>query len=152
MKTVCFFLQKLKMLFDPPQRFFRYLICGCGAACINYSCFLLFCRVCKLHFSLSMFLAVAVTWIYSFVVNKFFVFQKKDSKTLRESILFLIQQLVLFSMANVIMWICVSCLKIHEALAWLIMSGTVFLFNYAGMKFIIWSDRKKQHPQEKRKY
>ena len=129
---------KLLDLFYPPQRFIRYIVCGCGAAAINYTSFLLFCTVFKLHFSLSMFLAVVITWIYSFFANKFFVFQSKNRKNTRDAVLFVTQQGVLFLCSVGLMWIAVSGLGIHEALAWILVSGIILIFNYTGMSIIIW--------------
>lgn len=130
--------QKVQDFIYPPRRFFRYLICGCGAAAINYFCFIAFCYWGELHFSLAMLLATMVTWIYSFITNKFFVFEAKNGKTMRESILFVIQQLVLFGVANGLMWICIEILKIHKAVVWPLVSGVIVVFNFAGMKFLIW--------------
>lgn len=141
MNILLFLKNKLRDLFYPPQRFFRYLICGCGAACINYSSFLIFCSICKLHFSISMFLAVTVTWIYSFFANKFFVFQSKKSKNMREAVLFVAQQGILFAVSVGLMWIFVSLLKIHESVSWIIVSGIILLFNFAGMSFFIWKKK-----------
>ena len=130
--------QKLEELFYPPQRFIRYIVCGCGAAAINYTSFLLICTVFKLHFSLSMFLAVVITWIYSFFANKFFVFQSKKQKNLREFLLFIAQQSFLFVCSVGLMWFMISGLGVHEAVSWLLVSGIILFFNYAGMSFIIW--------------
>lgn len=142
MKFFNFSKQKMRDLFYPPQRFFRYIICGCGAAVINYLCFLLFNSLCKMHYVAAMLAATVITWIYSFFVNKFFVFEAKTGKTLRESTLFALQQIVLFGIASGLMWICVSLCKIPPSLAWLVVSGIILVFNFAGMKFLIW--RKNQ--------
>ncbi len=133
--------QKAKDFFYPPRRFFRYLICGCGAAVINYSFFLLFCKVCKLHFSLAMFLAVLLTWIYSFCVNKLFVFESKSRKTFREGVFFVLQQLLLLGVANGLMWISISLIRIPSEISWLLVSGIILFLNFAGMKFIIWRNK-----------
>ena len=130
--------QRILDFISPPRRFFRYLICGCGAATINYLCFTSFCILFELHFSLSMLLATVITWSYSFIVNKFFVFEAKTGKSFRESILFILQQLVLFGIANVFMWICIELLNINTGVSWLLVSGIILLFNFAGMKFMIW--------------
>ena len=133
-----FLKQKIWDFIYPPCRFFRYLICGCGAAAINYFCFMFFCFICGFHFSLSMLLSTVITWVYSFMVNKIFVFEVKYGKTLRESIFFIAQQLLLFGAANGLMWICIEWLNIHKAISWLLVSGIILLFNFAGMKFLIW--------------
>lgn len=138
MQLFRFVKQKIWEFIYPPERFFRYLVCGCGAAVINYSFFLLFSYVCRFHFTLSMFLAVVLTWIYSFFANKFFVFQAREKKTFREGALFAIQQIVLFGVANGIMWVCVRVFKIPEAISWLLVSGAIMIINFAGMRFIIW--------------
>ena len=138
MKLFDFAKTKLLDLFYPPQRFIRYIVCGCGAAAINYTSFLIFRTVCKVHFSLSMFLAVVITWVYSFFANKFFVFQSKNRKNTRDAVLFVTQQGVLFLCSVGLMWIAVFGLGIHEALAWILVSGIIAIFNYTGMGIIIW--------------
>ena len=133
-----FIKQKIWEFIYPPHCLFRYLICGCGAAVTNYLCFIFFCTVLKVHFSLSMLIATAITWIYSFTVNKFFVFKARKGKTLKESILFILLQLLLLGIANGLMWISIVLLGVNEAISWLLVSGIILLFNFAGMKFLIW--------------
>ncbi len=140
-KTYLFLKQKILDFIYPPQRFLRYIICGCGAAAINYSGFLFFYSFCKLHFSLAMFFATILTWIYSFFANKFFVFEAKTGKTLKESIFFVTQQIILFGVSNLLMWIGISIFAIPAAISWLIVAALIVLINFAGMKFLIWRNK-----------
>ena len=77
-----------------------------------------------------------------FTVNKFFVFKARKGKTLKESILFILLQLLLLGIANGLMWISIVLLGVNEAISWLLVSGIILLFNFAGMKFLIWKKGK----------
>jgi putative flippase GtrA len=102
----------------------RYIVTGGSTACVSLVCVWLFTDGLGLHYLLSTNLATLTVYVYSYVMNKRFVFANRDTDHVLKGSKFIILQLTLLLTTNCAMFVCVDFLGWHYMLS--IMGITVF--------------------------
>ena len=95
----------------------RYILAGCSTACISLLCVWLFTDGLGLHYLVSTNLATFTVYLYSYLVNKRFVFANRDTDHVFKGSKFITLQLVMLLFTNFAMFICVDYLGWHYMLS-----------------------------------
>ncbi len=91
----------------------RYILGGASTAVLTLGCVWIFIEVFKFHYLVSVNLATFVAYLYSYLVNKIFVFDDRQGGHVIKGSKFLILQLSMLAFANAFMFTSVSLLGFH---------------------------------------
>lgn len=92
------------------QQVIRYLIGGGSTAIINWSLVYVFVEFFRFHYLASMNSAIFIIYLYSYFINKYFVFNNYEKKHVRHGVGFIVMRLVLLLTINVIVYLGVDVL------------------------------------------
>ena len=124
------------------QQTLRYLIGGSTTAILNWLLIYIFVEYANIHYMISMNLAVVVIYLYSFIVNKFFVFRNRTETHVKQGSYFVIMRVVLLVVANLLMFIGVDWLGIPYLITNIMVSVWDATASFLIMKFFIFTNVK----------
>ena len=116
---------------------YRYILGGFSTMIVNWGTFFILVEFVKLHYLICLNLATLVAWTYSFIINKFFVFRDLRKSYIFQGGKFLVQQITLLALSNLIMYFQTSILQYNLYISWFIIAAIMALLNYIGMKVIV---------------
>jgi putative flippase GtrA len=120
-----------------PHQAIRYLIGGVTTTILCWSAVWFFVEQLSIHYMISINLGVVVVYLYSYFLNKIFVFGDRNPQHLRKSSKFVILQLTMVLSTNIIMYLTVSLLGFNYMLILMMLSVTNALVNFSMMRLVI---------------
>ena len=115
----------------------RYGLAGLSSAVIILTLIYVFVEHLNLHYLLANNLAGACIYVYSFFVNKLFVFRNEKRSYGRQSSAFVFMRLALLIMANMILYCGVEVFGFHYMLMVIFISIVDAVIAFLIMKFMI---------------
>lgn len=130
--------EKIKKLLE--KETVRYLFIGACTTAVNFICFAAFLKWFNLNLNLANFLGIAISIIFAFFANKYYVFEGdgKGLKTLSiEFVKFVAARIITMLMELFFVWLAVEKLQYNEFLSKAIITILVIVANYFLSKFLI---------------
>jgi len=93
----------------------------------------------KVNYLISANVAAFSTYLYSYMVNKYFVFKNRERKHIKHGGLFLVLQIGLWALANSLLFIGVEYGHIHYFIVIVFIAVISLLINYSVMKIAVFS-------------
>jgi len=118
----------------------RFLMGGITTAIVCWGSVVIFVELANLHYIVSSILATFIAWIYSYLINKYFVFKNNESNPIKQHFRFFLLQVILLGLGSLILFFEVHFLKFQYLLAVVLMSGLIAIINYLIMKYFIFGD------------
>jgi len=115
----------------------RYLVGGVTTTLLCWSAVWWFVEQLSIHYMISINLGTAVAYLYSYFINKIFVFRDPGAKHVAKGSKFLILQLSLVFTTNCIMYLAVSILGFHYMLMVMILTVVNALISFGVMRLVI---------------
>ena len=91
----------------------RYIVGGTSSAILIYSIIYALVEFASIHYIISNNIATAFIYLYSYMVNKVFVFKDKSKQHLKQGRSFIVMRVVLLIVANLILLIGVEVFQVH---------------------------------------
>lgn len=91
----------------------RYILGGLSSAAIIWGLIFFFVEIFSFHYLVASNLATACIYLYSFFVNKFFVFKSSSCEVIRQGAFFIWMRLFLLVIANIILFVGIDLLNIY---------------------------------------
>lgn len=136
----------MKRLYTKYHELIDYLIVGVLTTIVNFSVFFLFDSVIDISYLIANALSIMVAILFSFYLNKKYVFKSKSSNfkaLFREFSLFAGFRLGSGMYDMLSMWILVDFLYLDTNLAKVLTEVVVVIVNYCFSKFVVFRKRKK---------
>lgn len=119
----------------------RFLIGGMTTTVLCWAVIWLLVERLSVHYIISINLGTAIAYLYSYFINKVFVFRDQDNKHLRKGSRFLMLQLSLVLSTNVIMYLTVSIFGFHYMLMIVILSAINAIISFSVMRLAIFAQQ-----------
>ncbi len=132
----------------------RYVLFGCGTTAINLGSYYLLCGM-GFNITVANTIAICLAILFSYVVNKLFVFEHKTSslrELAREAGSFIGMRLISM-VIEVFGVLCLTCIfSLQNMIAKLMMQVVIIALNYLASRFVVFSDDSSadQVPEETR--
>ena len=119
------------------QQVVRYLIGGTTTAAISWSIIFILVDCFSIHYIISNNIATGCIYLYSYLVNKIFVFKDKHNDHKKQASGFVAMRIFLLIIANLIFFIGVDFFSIHYMLVAIFVSAFDAVISFLIMKFFI---------------
>ena len=122
----------------------RYLLAGGTTTILCWGTLLLLKEDFHVNYLLSTNISVFISYIYSYLINKHFVFKDNKKQHLQQGSKFLIVQIIIWLTANALMITGVEGLHIHYFIIIIFIFVFTVVFNYFVMKKVIFPKKDLQ--------
>ena len=119
----------------------RFLVGGITTTVLCWTVIWLRVERLSIHYIISINLGTAAAYLYSYFINKIFVFGDQSDKHLRKGSKFLMLQLSLVLSTNVIMYLTVSIFGFHDMLMIVILSVINAIISFGVMRLTIFDQQ-----------
>lgn len=119
----------------------RYLVGGASTTVLTWGSVWVLVEWFDLHYLIATNAATVIAYLYSYFVNKVFVFQNKDRDHVFKGTQFLILQLSLVAFTNVFMYVAVSMLDANYMFAVIVVSIINAFTSFTLMQTLIFFSR-----------
>ncbi len=119
-----------------------YIVGGLTTMAVCFGVALFLVKRAEINYIIANNIATFVAWIWSYFINKYFVFRNTERKHLIQGSTFIVFQLCFLLLANIILYFEVDILKLPLAAALIILAFLMAILNFTAMKLIIF---KKQN-------
>ena len=127
----------------------RFVLGGLSTMLICFSLALSLVYIFHLNYLVANNIATLASWVYSYWINKLFVFKNKEKKHLIQGTSFFVAQAVFLVTANVILYFEVEVLGLSYAIAIFILAAVMAFINFICMKMLIFKRKKDKAPNIK---
>ena len=117
----------------------RYVLGGATSAVLCFGSLAFFKEVCGINYLVSANLSGGLTYVYSYVVNKYLVFRNRKNTHVRHGAKFIALQAFLWVLSNAILVYGVEFFKIHYLLMVIAIAGLNAFLNFISMKFFVFT-------------
>ena len=115
----------------------RFILGGATSAVLCWGSLVFFVEVCKINYMVSANISGGLTYLYSYLINKYLVFKKPENSHIKHGSKFILLQAALWVLSNAILFMGVDFLKIHYFIMVLLLSAFNAIINFVFMKFFI---------------
>ena len=115
----------------------RYLVGGVSTAVINWSLVYYFVEYGDFHYLVSMNGAIAIIYLYSYLINKYFVFRDHAGSHLKQGSGFVIMRLSLLAAINAVVYIGVDIFSLNYMFIIVAASIAEAVVSFLIMKFVL---------------
>jgi glycosyltransferase involved in cell wall biosynthesis len=115
----------------------RYVLGGATSAFLCWGSLVVFVEVLKINYMISANISGGITYLYSYLINKYLVFKKPENSHVKHGAKFILLQAALWVMSNAILFAGVDFLKIHYFIMVLLLSAFNAIINFVFMKFFV---------------
>jgi putative flippase GtrA len=116
---------------------FRYILGGTTSAILCFGSLAFFVEFCKINYLVSANISGGLTYLYSYLLNKYLVFKKPEKSHVIHGLKFILLQAALWVVSNAILFVGVEFLKIHYFVMVLLLSAINAIINFVFMKFFV---------------
>jgi putative flippase GtrA/precorrin-6B methylase 2 len=127
----------------------RFILGGLSTMFLCFSLALSLVYIFHVNYLVSNNIATLASWVYSYWINKLFVFKNKEKKHLIQGTGFFIAQTFFLITANIILYVEVEVLRVPYVIAIFILSAIMAFLNFICMKMLIFRRAKKNTPDIK---
>ena len=120
----------------------RFILGGFSTMLLCFSLALSLFYVFHVNYLVSTNIATLASWVYSYWINKLFVFKNKEKKHLIQGTSFFVTQAVFLVIANVILYFEVEVLGLSYTIAIFILAAVMAFINFTCMKMLIFKRKK----------
>lgn len=117
----------------------RFILGGISTTCICWGSIVALVELGKLHYLLANNIGGSIALLYSYLINKYLVFKNRKRVHLKHGSKFVILQLLLIGLSNIILFVGVQCLEIHYFIVVVLMSIFLAALNFSIMKIAVFT-------------
>ncbi len=126
------------------QQFIRYLVGGASTAILNWFLIYILVEYAHLHYMISVNVAVFGVYLYSYSINKFFVFKDRTKTHVKKGSGFIIMRGGLLVVGNLLMFIGVDWFEIQYLITNILVSSWDAVASFLIMKFFVFTDEEEK--------
>jgi putative flippase GtrA len=115
----------------------RYILGGATSAVVCFGSLAFFVEILKINYIVSANISGGLTYLYSYLINKYLVFKKPEKSHVIHGLKFILLQAALWVVSNAILFVGVEFLKIHYFVMVLLLSAINAIINFLFMKFFV---------------
>jgi putative flippase GtrA len=115
----------------------RYILGGSTSAILCFGSLAFFVEICKINYMVSANISGGLTYLYSYIINKYLVFKKPENSHVKHGLKFILLQAALWVVSNAILLMGVKFLKIHYFVMMLLLAAMNAIINFVFMKFFV---------------
>ncbi len=119
------------------QQIFRFGIVGGTAFIIDYGIFALLNQILGIHYIIAGTISFSISVIYNYILSIKWVFDVTKKQTTKDFIIFIVLSVIGLILNNIIMYISVDLMHIHELIAKIIATAIVMVYNFITRKIFI---------------
>jgi putative flippase GtrA len=120
-----------------PKEMGRFIIGGLMSSMVCYGVLYTLVEMLGLHYLIGANIATIVTFIFSYMVNKYVVFKDNSRQHVRQGISFVILQVLLILLANCTLIVGVEIIGLNYFVVVIFLGPTVEIINYLAQKNVI---------------
>ena len=115
----------------------RFIVGGTSSAILIYSMIYVLVEFASIHYIISNNIATAFIYLYSYMMNKVFVFKDKSKQHLKQGRSFVVMRVVLLIVANLILLMGVEIFQVHYMIVLVFVSFCDAVFSFLIMKLFV---------------
>ena len=119
------------------RQIFRFGIVGGTAFIIDYGIFALLNQILGIHYIIAGTISFSISVIYNYILSIKWVFDVTKKQTTKDFIIFIVLSVIGLILNNIIMYISVDLMHIHELIAKIIATAIVMVYNFITRKIFI---------------
>ncbi len=118
---------------------FRYILVGFTTTIIAWGTVLTLVEIFHIHYIISANVATFIAFIYTYFLNKYFVFKKREKTHLKHGTKFFLSQAFIWGFANITLYIGVDVLGFHYLEITIASTFILPVINFLLMKFMVFN-------------
>jgi putative flippase GtrA len=119
------------------QEIVRYILGGATSAFICWGSLLVLVELLKINYMLSANISAGLTYLYSYLVNKYLVFKKAENSHVKHGSKFVLLQLFIWIVSNAVLFAGVEFLKIHYFVVVVFLAVMNAIISFVFMKYFV---------------
>jgi len=119
------------------EEVWNYLIVGALSTVLSIGIFIIFVSIINMHFVLANILSWTIGVIFSYCLNRLFVFHSIENKKTQEFIKFVASRVLSMGIDTFLMIVLVSLIMLDDVIAKLIVAIVIIILNYIMSKYVI---------------
>jgi len=127
----------MRWLGTSPGEILRFLGGGLSTSALYFGLMFVFVDLVRIKPILAVNLIAPCLYLYGYLVNKLLVFRNYEVKHLRQGSKFLITQVALAGLVNVLMYVGVNLIGLHYMIVTVVSAGLVAALNFTIMKLAV---------------